>query len=125
MICRFAIAIVSCAAAFLPQWAGAATVPQDSIGKYFFSSPYSTNITGTVIGDPPAYRVPRREDIAWIREAASERAALAQGSWWGTSSTRLEPDFGRWPLADSNRFARFTAAKEWRGGILETNIVVG
>ena len=103
----------------------AATVPQDSAGKYFFSTPYSTNLVGTVIGDPPAYRTLRREDIAWIREAACERAALAQGTWWGFEQARLEPEFGRWPLSESNRFARFTAAREWRGGILETNIVVG
>lgn len=114
-----------CAAALAPHGSPAATVPQDSIGKYYFSAPYGTNMTGTVIGEPPAYRVLRREDIAWLREAACERAALAQGEWWGFGRRRLEPQFGSWPLAESNRFARFTAAKEWCGGILETNIVVG
>lgn len=103
----------------------AATVPQDSAGKYFFSTPYSTNLVGTVIGDPPAYRALRREDIAWIREAACERCALADGAWWGYEQIREEPEFGRWPLSESNRFERFATAREWRGGILETNIVVG
>ena len=113
------------AAVFMRPWIQAATVPQDQIGKYFFSSPLSTNVTGTVVGEPSAYRVLRREDFAWIREAASERAALAQGAWWGTEQARLEPEFGRWPLAESNRFSRFTAALEWVGGLPVTNIVIG
>lgn len=113
--------------------ASAATVPQKSQTDYYFSIPNATNsvtrtnLIGQVIGQPPAYRTLRREDIAWLRESACERAALANGSWWTTNSpgVTLRPVFGHFPLSHTNRFASYTIAREWRGGHLETNIVVG
>lgn len=119
---EFAIALLgACAAAF------AAAVPQKSIGDYFFSRPNCTNVTGTVIGEPPAYSTLRREDIAWLREAAAERAALQTRSWRGLPTSRvLAPtEIGSFPLSSSNAFRRITTAKEWANGVLETNIVVG
>lgn len=102
-------------------------VPQDSLADYYFSRPLSTNFAGVVIGDPPAYRSLRREDIAWIREAACERSALALGYWWSHSNPgrMLYPEFGHFPLSDTNRFSRYTIAREWIGDSLQTNIVVG
>jgi len=125
--------LFSIAAALAAWCAFAAVVPQKSQDDYLFSLPNATNsltrtnLFGVVIGEPPAYSVLRREDIAWLREAACERAALAAGTWWTTNSRgRVEkPVFGHFPLAQSNRFTRYTAAREWRGGHLETNIVVG
>lgn len=110
-----------------------ATVPQKSQDDYYFSIPNATNsvtrtnLLGQVIGQPPAYRSLRREDVAWLREAACERAALAAGSWWTTNSVvRKEvPAFGHFPLSHTNRFSRYTIAREWRNGNLETNVVVG
>ena len=111
----------------------AATVPQKSQYDYYFSIPNATNsvtrtnLIGEVIGQPPAYMTLRREDVAWLREAACERAALANGSWWTTNSPGRErrPVFGHFPLSHTNRFNRYTIAREWRNGQLETNIVVG
>lgn len=110
----------------------AADVPQKSQTDYYFSVPYATNsltrtnLVGKVVGRPPAYRALRREDIAWLREAASERAALAAGSWFGGAPGREErPVFGHFPLSTTNRFSRCTIAAEWRDGHLETNVVVG
>lgn len=87
----------------------------------------STNFLGVVIGEPPAYRSLRREDIAWIREAACERSALARGSWWDTRNPgrMLKPVFGRFPLSDTNRFSFYTIASEWVGDSLQRNIVLG
>lgn len=125
---------LSSIAAALSAWCVfAAVVPQKSQENYYFSLPNATNsltctnLFGVVIGDPPAYPVLRREDIAWLREAACERAALASGAWWTTNSKgRVEkPVFGHFPLAQSNTFTRYTSAREWRNGHIETNIVVG
>lgn len=119
---QLAIALLgACAAAF------AAAVPQKSIGDYYFSRPICTNVTGTVIGEPPAYSTLRREDIAWLREAFAERRALLTRKWRGARrSIDLTPTaIGRYPLSSSNAFRRITTAKEWKNGVLETNIVVG
>lgn len=109
---------------------GAATVPQDSADKYYFSRPnMQSNIVGVVMGDPPAYSLPRSEDIAWLREAWCERAALAQENpaWTGlVDVVTLEPKFGRWTIEHTNDFARYVTAAEPTGdGGLSTNIVVG
>ena len=112
----------------------AAVVPQKSQTDYYFSLPNATNsvtrtnLLGQVIGQPPAYRSLRREDVAWLREAACERAALANGSWWTANELgrrQARPVFGHFPLSQTNRFASYTVAREWRNGQLETNIVVG
>ncbi len=105
----------------------AVTVPQASIDDYFFSRPNCTNLTGTVIGEPPAYTTLRREDIAWLREAAAERAALQSRSWNGLPiSIKTVPNkIGSFPLSSSNTFSRYVTAKEWVSGSLQTNIVVG
>ena len=103
----------------------AVTVPQASIDDYFFSRPNCTNLTGTVIGEPPAYTTLRREDIAWLREAAAERAALQSRSWNGLPiSIKTVPNkIGSFPLSSSNTFSRYVTAKEWVSGSLQTNIV--
>ena len=96
----------------------AATVPQRSAADYYFTRPVMTNnIVGTVMGDPPAYHLPRSEDVAWLHEAYGERVALAGGEPYGNSWTgALEevvgeaPEFGKWPLSETNRFTRWTTA---------------
>lgn len=104
----------------------AATVPQKTVGDYYFSRPIHTNLTGTVMGKPPAYTVLRYEDIAWLREAACERAALLSRSWRGLSTSRvLMPQYGPFPLSQTNRFYRYSTAKEWQDGHMVTNITVG
>ena len=129
---RRKIAIISLAAAMAGL--DAATVPQRSADDYHFSRPNApSNIVGVVMGDPPAYHLPRSEDVAWLREAWAERVALAGGSpfgnWWtGTLAQVVEevPRFGRWPLAETNRFSAWVAASETTaGGGVATNVVVG
>lgn len=111
---------------FLTFGVFAATVPQRTLEDYYFSRPIHTNLTGTVMGKPPAYNVMRYEDIAWLREAACERAALLAKSWRRLSTSRvLMPNYGPFPLSYSNRFYRYTTAKEWVSGQMVTNIVVG
>lgn len=105
----------------------AASVPQTSADKYYFSRPNGTNaIQGRVIGSPPAYNVLRREDIAWLREAYCERAALKSRDWRGLAETSvLAPRFGPFPLSHSNTFHRYTTGVFWENGNRVTNIVVG
>lgn len=104
----------------------AATVPQDSPEKYYFSRPnVPSNIVGQVMGSPAAYSVPRSEDVAWLYEAACERRALKSGYWNMASNTVYVPQFGSWPLSESNRFVRWTAALVVHDGVAATNIVVG
>ena len=108
----------------------AATVPQNSAEKYYFSRPnLPSNIVGVVMGDPPAYNLPRSEDVAWLREAWCERAAMVAGGggWNGLPEYETEvPVFGKWPLAETNRFRHWTTATELLSdGVLATNIIVG
>lgn len=105
----------------------AATVPQNSPDKYYFSRPnLQSNIVGRIIGAPVEYSVMRSEDIAWLTEAYMERAALQERSWLGLSPEQyLRPEFGVWPLSDTNRFARWTAASLTTNGVTTTNIIVG
>ena len=106
----------------------AATVPQHSPKDYYFSRPnMPTNIAGRVMGMPPAYSVMRSEDVAWLYEAYCERAALLSRGWRGmTSNAVLRAEFGKWPLSETNRFARWTTAAEPTvDGGLATNVIVG
>lgn len=105
----------------------AATVDQRSPADYFFSRPnLQSNIVGEIMGSPPSYHVMRSEDVAWLYEAARERAALKLGGWYGlASNATLRAEFGRWSLSDSNRFERWTSALVVSNGIPTTNIVVG
>lgn len=111
----------------------AATVPQRSAEDYFFSRPnLPSNILGTVMGDPPAYHVPRSEDVAWLREAWAERVALAGGSPFGNSWTGVladvvveVPEFGRWPMSETNRFTKWTTDTFLEGENVVTNVVAG
>lgn len=115
----------------------AASVPQTSADTYYFSRPnLPSNIVGRVMGDPPAYHVMRSEDVAWLREAYAERAALAGDYWpdeWdglpriGVDSARIG-EVSLWPdaglLANTNRLelgylstndAEYvSAARAWR-----------
>lgn len=108
-----------------------AVVPQTSAEDYFFSRPnLPSNIVGRVIGDPPAYHVMRSEDVAWLREAYAERAAIMGGfayTWNGLPQiTTYAMHEGKWPLSYTNRFAKWTTATEpSQGGGLATNIIVG
>jgi len=111
----------------------AATVRQRSADDYYFSRPnLPSNIVGTVMGDPPAYHIPRSEDVAWLREAWAERVALAGGSPFGNSWTGVladvvvqVPEFGKWPMSETNRFAKWTTGTFVVGSNVVTNIVVG
>lgn len=104
----------------------AAAVPQTSAESYFFSRPNApSNIVGQIMGSPAAYSVPRSEDVAWLYEAACERQALKSGSWNMANNTVYVPQFGSWPLSESNRFVQWTAALVVTNGTAATNIVVG
>lgn len=104
----------------------AADVPQRTVDDYYFSRPIHTNLTGTIMGYPPAYDVMRYEDIAWLREAACERAALIGRSRATLpAATEHVLEYGTFPLSETNRFSRWTIAKKWNGGVLTTNVIVG
>lgn len=61
--------------------ASAVSVPQTSASDYIFSRPLHTNhIRGVLVGTTNAYRVIRSEDVDWLIEAFSERAAISGGS---------------------------------------------
>jgi len=101
---------------------GAATVTPSSPSNYLFSTPlYPAHIRGEVMGTPPAYRVPRSEDVDWIAEAYGERRALGFGEM-PAPGTSVRPEFGKWPLSETNRFYRWATAVDVSG---VTNIVVG
>ena len=122
---RRAISIFAAAACGL---AFSATVPQRSASDYYFSRPnLPSNVTGRVMGVPPAYSVMRSEDVAWLREAYCERAALLSRQWAGLASNAvLRAEYGKWPLSATNRFARWTiAAEPTADGGLATNVIVG
>lgn len=122
---RRAISIFAAAAFGL---AFSATVPQQSASDYYFSRPnLPSNITGRVMGAPPAYSVMRSEDVAWLREAYCERAALLSRQWTGLASNAvLRAEYGKWPLSETNRFYRWTTAAEpTADGGLATNVIVG
>ncbi len=102
--------------------AGAAYVTPSTAAGYIFSKPlYPWTIRGEVMGTPPAYLVIRSEDIDWIEEAVAERIALLSGRM-PTPVTSLIPNFGTWPLSESNRFVKCSTAVDAEG---VTNIVVG
>lgn len=109
--------------------ASGASVPQTAADQYVFSRPnLPSNIVGVVMGDPPAYSIPRSEDVAWLREAYAERATLAgDGGWTGLQEVvTLEPRFGSWPLSASNQFERWVTATSLQAdGSVATNIIVG
>jgi hypothetical protein len=110
-----------------PSPARAADVPQTDASLYYFSRPnLPSNIIGVVVGSPLEYSAMRSEDIAWLNEAIAEREALKERSWTGLrQSVSLVPTFGNWPLSDSNRFARWTAALVITNGTAATNIICG
>ena len=101
----------------------AATVTPNAASNYLFSTPLRpAHIKGLVMGSPPAYYVPRSEDIDWIEEAAAEREALRSGGFPSSENTVLRPEFGKWDLAATNRFYRWVTAVDAAG---VTNVVVG
>lgn len=121
MMKRFLIlAVVRILFAALPV--GAAAVYPSSPSNYLFSTPlWPAHIRGDVMGTPPAYRVPRSEDVDWIAEAYGERAALANGEM-PSRGTSTRAEFGVWPLSETNRFYRWATAVDASG---VTNVVVG
>lgn len=123
--------VVLAAAAWAGMAASGMVVPQDSASKYYFTTPVASNlIQGVVIGDPPAYRAMRYEDVAWLAEAEAEREALANGKDMNATGAthmtiRQVPQFGRWNLSETNRFSKWTTAVFLEGDDVVTNIVVG
>jgi len=100
----------------------AASVYPNAASNYIFSTPGNpTHIRGEVMGDPPAYYVPRAEDADWLFEAVSERAALRYGHWLH-DNTVLVPEFGKWDLAATNRFSEWVTAVDAAG---VTNVIIG
>lgn len=101
----------------------AASVPQNSADKYYFTVPlHPGGIKGVVMGDPPDYRVMRSEDIDWLNEAAAERRALITGD--APSPTRaLVPEFGKWPVTATNGFEGWASAVFYEEGLFDTNLV--
>lgn len=102
--------------------APAVSVTPSSATNYIFTTPlFPSSIRGVVMGDPPAYYTARGEDVDWMFEAYAERAALMAGRV-PSKTERLSAAFGKWPLSETNRFARWTTAVDASGS---TNIVVG
>ena len=95
--------------------------------NYYFSTPLRPDhLRGKVIGDPPAYYIPRSEDFDWLQEATMERIALktrADGHPYnfGTNVV-LRPEFGKWGMSATNRFHRWATAVDAAG---VTNVVIG
>lgn len=120
---RRIIAIAISAAAFCAAYA--ASVPQTSADKYYFTIPrHPAGIKGVVMGTP-AYRVMRSEDISWIEEAKRERQAL-MGLWLSAGTTVLDvPEFGKWPVSATatNGYTKWVTATFYENGALTTNIV--
>lgn len=115
------LAVVSLPTAALPV--GAAIVTPAASTNYYFSSPLRpAHIRGEVMGVPPAYYVPRSEDVDWLAEACAERSALSTGSLPGGTSTVLVPEFGRWSMSETNRYYKWVTAVDAEG---VTNVVVG
>lgn len=111
-----------CCACLCARTAPAATVTPSAATNYYFSTPtFPAHIRGEVMGDPPAYRTPRSEDADWLVEAIRERTALARGEFFAPN-TSLRPEFGKWNLAETNRFYRWSTAVDAAG---VTNVVVG
>lgn len=118
---RRIIAIAISAAAFCAAYA--ASVPQTSADKYYFTIPrHPAGIKGVVMGDPPAYSVMRSEDISWIQEAVAERQALA-GSGPYLKTVLDVPEFGKWPVSSNNGFRSWVTATFYDNGALTTNII--
>ena len=101
----------------------AASVPQNSADKYYFTVPlHPGGIKGVVMGDPPDYRVMRSEDIDWLNEAAAERRALFTGTA-PSQKVSLVPEFGRWPVTATNGFEGWASAVFSDNGDVQTNLV--
>lgn len=101
----------------------AATAFPNAASDYIFTTPLRpAHIKGVVMGSPPAYYIPRSEDVDWLNEAIAERRALA-GSWdLHSTNTVLRPEFGKWELSETNRFHKWVTAIDAAG---VTNVVVG
>ena len=99
----------------------ASVTPAAATNYCFFTPTHPASIRGEVIGDPPAYLTPRSEDVDWLMEAAIERQSLVLGRLSGPH-TALRPEFGKWNLSETNRFARWVTAVDAVG---VTNVVVG
>ena len=117
--------VVSLLSATFPV--GAASVFPAAATNYIFTTPYRpAHVRGTVMGSPPAYYIPRSEDLDWLNEAVWERLALSGSEFaapynFGTN-TVLRPEFGRWDLSETNRFYRWVTATDAAG---VTNVVIG
>lgn len=119
---RFLIACACAVVAGVCLTACAAGVSPSTASGYLFSKPlYPEKITGVVMGSPPAYYTARSEDADWISEAIAERQALENGRM-PDANTVLYPEFGIWPLSETNRFHRWSTAVDVSG---KTNVVVG
>ena len=107
--------VVSLLSATFPV--GAASVFPAAATNYIFTTPYRpAHVRGTVMGSPPAYYIPRSEDLDWLNEAVWERLALSGSEFaapynFGTN-TVLRPEFGRWDLSETNRFYRWVTATD-------------
>ena len=116
-LCAGICCVCLCASAATP-----ATVTPATANGYHFSTPvYPAHIRGVVMGDPPAYLTPRREDLDWLAEAARERIAL-RGGRIPNPDTHLYPEFGMWDLSATNRVHAWATAVDAVG---TTNVVVG
>ena len=101
------MSILSCALAAFAAFA--ASVPQTSADKYYFTVPkHPGGISGIVMGDPPEYRVMRSEDIDWLNEAYAERNALRSGAILNFPSNTVA-EFGKWQLS-TNGLVGWTTA---------------
>jgi len=114
-LCAFAL--------FAPHGLRAAAAYPSAASNYVFTTPLRpAHIRGLVMGSPPAYYVPRSEDVDWLNEAIAERLALA-GSWeLHSTNTVLRPEVGKWELSETNRFYKWVTAIDAAG---VTNVVVG
>lgn len=101
----------------------AATAVPNAASNYIFTTPLRpAHIRGLVMGSPPAYYVPRSEDFDWLYEAYRERSCYRWGNPSASTNTTLSAEFGKWGMAETNRFYRWVTAVDAAG---VTNVVVG
>lgn len=113
------ISILAMMALAIAASAEGATSPLGSAADYIFSTPGTNVVYGVVMGPGGDYGTMRAEDVAYLREAFNERAAVLAGAdsiIWDDPAVSHEWTFGSWAQPDGGEEALI-----WRG----TNEIVG
>lgn len=101
-------AAIACASAF------SASTSLSSANDYLFTIPFTTNITGNVMGDSGDGSAMSAEDLCWLHEALAERFALSHPGSYDHSVTNdlvcEREETGTWGLSETNDCIRFVTA---------------